>query len=506
MLKRGKMTAETEKGYFAKIFAKAIMWCLVAYGIGFAVWTIFFTETGNGDNVEHIHTTWLIANGQVPYRDFFQHHNPLLWYLFAPFMLLIKTPINILNILDIAHAVALITGMGAFFIVYKTSKTFFATKYASVLSLLILCPPYYYIYCFNYNPDTFMVLFFAVGMHFLFTYWRDKKSKDLVLSFISFFIAVLFTQKILTILAPLGVISIYVFYKEKTPLKDIGYALIIPTLGTICFLSYLYYEDTLNLYWQSNFVFNIRMQEYYGNKKIDILDCQVFYTSVFFALVSIMTQWKKSDIYYKTTAILFILELLQRCFYFSIAPYYMLPLMIFTVYLNSVLIQKMAERSMVLIYALLVLSLYYAGISETRYLLYRTTDRSFARYLAANVTPCDYVINGFLGNQSILNKDPHYYWSLLGHVDIAGDELKIYPKPNLNALVLKYKPKLVSGEIYWNNYYLNRGTNVYVQQISPQILDMYYLPTPFKDVYILKYEYHGKNCHYDKENRDWIYD
>lgn len=506
MSKRGGMTSDTEKGYFAKIFAKAIIWFLLAYGIGFAIWTIFFTETGNGDNVEHIHATWLVANGKVPYRDFFQHHNPLLWYIFAPVMSLITSPINILNILDMAHAVSIIIGIGTFFAVYKTCKTFLATKYASLLSLLILCPPYYYIYCFNYNPDTFMAFFFAWGMYFLFKYWKDKKSNNLILAFICYFTAVMFTQKILTVLAPLGLISIYIFYKEKASIKDILYALIFPILGTTLFVVYLYHEDALNLYWQSNFVFNIRMQEYYGNRKIDVLDYQVFYISATLALISIVTQWRKANILYKSIAVLFVLELLQRCFYFSIAPYYMLPLMIFTVYLNSVLIERIVSKSIVLIYILLALSVYYAGISETRYLLYRTTDRSFARYLNANVTPCDYVVSGFLSNQSILSKDPHYYWSLLGHVDIAGDELKIHPKPDLNSLVLKYKPKLVHGGIYWNNYYLNRGTSVYVQQISPEILNKYYLPTPFKDMYILKYEYHGKNCHYDTEKRDWIYE
>ena len=500
------MTSEIEKGYFAKIFAKAIIWLLLAYSVGFAVWTIFFTETGNGDNVEHIHATWLIANGKVPYRDFFQHHNPLLWYIFAPFLSLIKNPINILNILDAVHAVSVIVGIGTFFAVYKACKIFFANKYASLLSLLVLCPPYYYIYCFNYNPDTFMAFFFVWGIFFLFTYWRDKKCKDLIFSFVCFWVAVMFTQKILTVLAPLGLISICVFYKERAPIRNILYALIVPILGTTLFVVYLYYEDALNLYWQSNFVFNVRMQEYYGNRKVDVLDYQVFYISVILALISIVTQWKKANTQYKSIAVLFVLELLQRCFYFSIAPYYMLPLMAFTVYLNSVLIEKSANKNMMLIYMLLAVSVYYAGISKTRYLLYRTTDRSFARYLNANVTPCDYVISGFLSNQSILSKDPHYYWSLLGHVDIAGDELKIYPKPDLNSLVLRYKPKLVSGGIYWNNYYLNRGESVYVQQILPEILEQYYLPTPFKDLYILKYEYHGKNCHYDTEQRDWVYD
>ena len=500
------MVSETEKGYLAKIFAKTIIWLLLAYGAYFAVWTIFFTETGNGDNVEHIHATWLVANGFVPYRDFFQHHNPLLWYIFAPLMALIEKPVDILIILDAAHAIAIICGLGAFYVVYKTSKSFFSTQYATLLSILLLCPPYYDIYCFNYNPDTFMALFFAMGLYFLFTYWQTKKRKTIVLSFAFFFIAILFTQKILTILAPLGVISLYVFYKEKIPLKDILCALIFPALGTIGFLGYLYHENALNLYWQSNFVFNVRMQDYYGNRKIDVLDHNVFWLSVSLALISILTQWKKADLNFKVISVLFVLELLQRCFYFAIAPYYMLPLMIFTVYLNSVLIEKLANKSIYLVYILLAVSVYYAQISEKRYLTYRTTDRSFARYLSANVTPCDYVISGFLSNQSILSKDPHYYWSLLGHVDIAGDEIGIFPKPDLNALVLQYKPKLVNGGIYWNNYYLNRGKNVYVQQISPQILDKYYLPTPFKDMYILKYEYHGKNCHYDKERRDWIYD
>ena len=78
------MNTECEKNIFPRLFAQAAIWLLIAFGIGFAAWTVFFTETGNGDNVEHIHATWLVAYGEVPYRDFFQHHNPLMWYLFAP--------------------------------------------------------------------------------------------------------------------------------------------------------------------------------------------------------------------------------------------------------------------------------------------------------------------------------------------------------------------------------------------------------------------------------------
>ena len=101
---------------------------IVLYIIAFSAWTIFYTETGNGDNVEHIHSTWLVAQGKVPYRDFFQHHNPLVWYIFAPIFKMLP---NVITMLDVAHAIALVAGFLTFFIVYKICVRFFASNLAS---------------------------------------------------------------------------------------------------------------------------------------------------------------------------------------------------------------------------------------------------------------------------------------------------------------------------------------------------------------------------------------
>lgn len=272
----------------------------------------------------------------------------------------------------------------------------------------------------------------------------------------------------------------------------------------VVFIALLYYGNVLDIYWQSNFVFNVKMQAYYGDRKIDVIDYPVFFLSGGLVLLSIATQWQKQGIIYRTIALLFVLELFQRCFYFAIAPYYMLPFMAFAACLNSVLIERAMHKHFWTVWVLLIVAAAYAAISEPRYLSARTTDRSFARYVSANVTPCDYVISSFLSNQSIISKDPHYYWSLLGHVDIAGEETGIALKPDLNKLVMQYKPKLVSSGVYWNNYYLNRGRNVPVQQISPEIIGRYYLPTPFQGLYLLKYEYQGKNCIYDKTGESGV--
>ncbi|MCM1324625.1 MAG: glycosyltransferase family 39 protein [Acetobacter sp.] len=498
------MKIEENLNNIPKCISKTAIWLLLAYAMVFAVWTIFFTETGNGDNVEHIHSTWLVAYGKIPYKDFFQHHNPMLWFIFAPF---IKFSSDALFLLDMAHAIGILGGILTFYIVYKISTRFFAvSSYSTLLSLLILCPPYFYVFCFNYNPDTYMALCYAAGLYYLFSYWENPKLTSLSFAFTAFFLAFLFTQKILMIYAVLGVISVVVFYKEKTSISDIIFALLLPLCGTLLFVAYLYYYDALELYIESNYLFNVRMQDYYGDGKIDVADYERLICSTILASISILCFFKSSNKYFKIIAILFAVELPLRCFYFAISPYYMLPLMIYIVCLNGVLIEYLSKNSILFIYAILMICFYYAVVSVPRYLQLRGKDRSFSTYISQNTTPCDYVLNSYFANQSITTKDPHYYWSMLGHIDIVGDELGIMPAPNLTELVSQYKPKLVYAEAYWNSYYQHRGQNVLWQIVDPNVIEQYYLPTPFLGLYILKYEYRGKNCHYDTSIKDWIYE
>jgi hypothetical protein len=487
---------------FFQYFVKTSCVLLVCYIIGFMVWTIFYTETGNGDNVEHIHSTWLVHNGKIPYKDFFQHHNPLLWYIFAPFIGYIINPVILL---DVAHALGMLVGFITFVYVYKISATFFANKISSILSLLVLCPPYFYIYCFNYNPDTFMALCYAIGIYYLFLYLKKNKLIHLVISFFMFFVSFLFTQKILFVLFVLGLLSLFVFYKKQTPLSDIGYALLLPITGLALFVAYLYNKSILGLYWQTNYLFNIEMQEYYGFYKINIVDKQTIIPAIVLATISVIFLFLRSNIYYKIFSILFVAELLQRFFYFSIAPYYLLPLMIYTVCLNSVVIEKITNKYSVFCLLCIAISCFYVFISKDNYLQARGKNRDFAHYIAANITPCDYVLSSFLGSQSIISKDPHYYWALLGHIDIAGEKMGIYPKPNVSEIVLKYKPKFIYGGMYFDNYAKNRGYTVPVQKVDDEILEQYYIPTPFSDFYLLKYEYHQKKCHYDVRKKEWMY-
>ncbi|MCX6340370.1 MAG: hypothetical protein NTX71_10730 [Candidatus Aureabacteria bacterium] len=63
------------------------------------LWVVFLAvqQGDNFDESEHAHDAWLMGcAGKRPYRDFFQHHNPLLWDLLKAYYLLGGTGPSIL--------------------------------------------------------------------------------------------------------------------------------------------------------------------------------------------------------------------------------------------------------------------------------------------------------------------------------------------------------------------------------------------------------------------------
>ena len=62
----------------------AILTLYIAFSIALLFWIVVYSGSTDGDTLEHVHSSWLIFNKKLPYKDFFQHHNPLLWYVGAP--------------------------------------------------------------------------------------------------------------------------------------------------------------------------------------------------------------------------------------------------------------------------------------------------------------------------------------------------------------------------------------------------------------------------------------
>ena len=94
--------------------------------LGVYILAILHIPTQNGDNIEHIHSTFLVANGGVPYKDFFQHHNPLMWYLFAPIVSLFEyNPV----VIDIVCFISFLVFLKSLVYVYNISAEFLTNKF-----------------------------------------------------------------------------------------------------------------------------------------------------------------------------------------------------------------------------------------------------------------------------------------------------------------------------------------------------------------------------------------
>lgn len=50
------------------------------------VLSYFYSSTAVVDELEHLRASWFVSQGYLPYRDFFEHHHPLLWFAWAPLM------------------------------------------------------------------------------------------------------------------------------------------------------------------------------------------------------------------------------------------------------------------------------------------------------------------------------------------------------------------------------------------------------------------------------------
>ena len=60
-------------------------WLLVGACLGLALVELQLTNPLTWDEIEFFRATRWVAEGRVPYRDYWEHHTPLQWVLFAPF-------------------------------------------------------------------------------------------------------------------------------------------------------------------------------------------------------------------------------------------------------------------------------------------------------------------------------------------------------------------------------------------------------------------------------------
>lgn len=355
-----------------------------------------------------------------------------------------------------------------------------------------------------------MLTAFFAGLYYYFCHIKEQKLWQLVLAFTLFWVSFMFLQKIVFTLLLIGCITLYLLQTKKLRWENVLYAALIPFLLSVGFATYLYQSDILAVWYHSNFTFNLHIPELFDERRIGFLwlELRLLLLGSAGALIFCL---KKSDVYFKIVALIFVAELCQRLFYFSAFAYYYLLLvymasMLAAVFLAEKIFNRWYGLSYILAAALFASmynpAIYNGNIGAAKPRFYQPLNKEVVRMSS----PCDYILNGDGTIYNLYNRDPHYYWNLLGQTDVIGAKVGIRPLMDINEVIEKYKPKIISAELYYEKYARERGKQIVVHRPDMDLVNKYYKQLG-NGLYILKPEFAPAKCEYDyKKRRYHAYD
>lgn len=484
-----------------------ILTLYIVFGIGLLVWTVIYSGSNDGDTLEHVHSSWMVYHGKIPYKDFFQHHNPLLWYLGAPLVGWFEYSLRAVDAVNLLTVCATATSI---FYIYRLHKDFLTNALGGLIAAAFYIFPHESLYDKDFKPDNYMVLCFITGIYYLFCYLKNKKLSSLIISFMLFFAAFMFTQKVLLIFIALGILILYLTMQQKISWSDIFAGLLLPVLFYAVFLTYLWSQDILMMYFKANFELNSHIPAVFYTRRF-IPPTAEMCIPMLLSLYALGKCMYNGNKYVKMIGILFIAECIIRLYYFTPFIYYFALLHILSSILAGVGAMAIISQKP---WSIWLLISYFVGLGSIYAYTYsqRITVGDSYKYGASGfvleyTTPCDYVLNGYRIGYNLFNKDVDFIWNLQGQIDVIASTIGIRPLSNLEELIRKHRPKIIHGKNYYDTYREYRGEiQVHpIHWISTHLLNEMYNPLGRDDLYILKPEYQSFDCRYNPRTKSYEY-
>lgn len=167
---------------------------LFAVGLAWFAWS----STYDHDEIEHLHAAWLISQGQLPFRDFMEHHHPALWYLLAPIVRLFSDPARLI----VAIRCIDLAGMGALLAIIGAMIRKLVPGGRARWALVMLAGSFMFVSnSMEIRPDPWMNLFVFLGLFFWISFLDGEQFSRAVAAGICFGIAIAVLQKALVTMA-----------------------------------------------------------------------------------------------------------------------------------------------------------------------------------------------------------------------------------------------------------------------------------------------------------------
>ena len=216
------------------------------------------------DEFLYVKSAWFISHGYIPYRDFFEHHFPLIYQLHSNLFFLLGDSLHNLNIVRLCMSFFVAMSVLSIFIISNNKRS---TLYSLVPCILFISNWKYLNNLVEIRPDVLGLAFFLTSIAILKSNFKPQ-TKALV-SGISFGLCLWSTQKALIYGAPLGLLFIADFFKLKKGRTDYQTAsplfFISGVMLCASFAAYYLYNHDLFLTWfRSTIVYHYHRETSFG--------------------------------------------------------------------------------------------------------------------------------------------------------------------------------------------------------------------------------------------------
>ena len=237
-----------------------LFWSLLAVFLSIIL-ICSITKQFDKDEIEAIHTTWKIFDGEKIYVDFFQHHHPLYYYLLMPVLLICGQSITSIYVMRLVSFIMLALML---LVTYRLSLKTSNNKNTARLSVLLLSTALLFVNsAIEIRPDVPQTLFSLISILTLISYLEKKQLPLLVISAICLAVSFLFLQKSVFTVLLIAILLLTNVYKKNITFKAVFLYGLIALISLVPYCFYLFYSGTFSAYWTFNWGLNMKFLRHF---------------------------------------------------------------------------------------------------------------------------------------------------------------------------------------------------------------------------------------------------
>lgn len=429
------------------------------------------------DELEHVHSAWYILQGKIPYLDFFQNHNPALWFLIAPLIYCFGEGTAVLFL---ARAVMLLFLMGIAMSVRALSREAGSSpREANYAVLLVLSCSVLINKSLEVRPDVPQVFFGLLSCLYLLRYLKNRRPLHMALAGLWGGISFVMLQKAVLLFAVVGVAMLWLRWRRAIAWKTLflyAFGSVIPIAGLALYLAS---TGCFSDYILTNWILNMNQLKPFSPLKYlfySLLENTAFWSLIGLSLWTCLCR-KRSGPALQIVSLWGVL--LLACLFLVLCPYrqyFIFPLALLAVPAARQAVWLFERfqctetcRSRALVLALIVPGCVMAtNLADTN-----RPQLEKIRHILSRTAPGEQVYDGDT-QFNLYRPDLHYFWfsvkplrSLDSYNRVSGNRFSSY---DIHKLIEAKKPAFISDEA--------------VNMDDPRIRGIY-TSTPFPHLYRL---------------------